>query len=1021
MTYPTRICGSSHLSASVILRAAFAALFALGLLLAPAAAAEAVKKDFNLPAGEAVATLKQFIAQSGEQLLFSSDDVAGLQTKSVSGSMTAREALEIMMSGSKLVVTQDKDTGALALKGPASPNASGAAQSGDRPGKTTERIDTEPVVLAEVEVTGSRVRGLLAGATAQPVLSLSALDIENTGAQSLADVFRYIPQVSSFTLGQQLNAPRVTRLVDGSTGQTIGFASSFDGMSGSAGRVSASLRGTAGDGTLLLVDGRRVPKNNQSSGGDGYDLNGIPLAAIERIEVLLDGASAVYGADAMGGVINVILKKNYRGTEVRLGYDNTFDKDAGVLTGSLTHGFAKGKLRGMVTLNWETSNAMALRDRVFTASYDRRPYGGGDLRFNIPGASGRVQRTGTVPLPGLTSTSAAIPLGTAGTGLTVADYLNAGPIADRLDLAQYQDYSSTFERRGLVASLNYEFARWFEVYSEVRLAENKNWTAVQPIQASNISIPAGYPGNPFGIAILLSKYFFNLQPVREAINDTESVVFGARGFLPGDWRYDAYVSRVDGHTRSESDSGTAITTASLNAAIAAGQQPNLFYDSSSRANPNAPGVIESLTSITTDEEKTETWTYQAHADGPVFQLPAGPIVTAVGAERREEYTKFPRRLATDNFTARPGSREVTGIFAEFNVPIFSPEQALPLMNALNLSGAFRREEYTDGGSTENPRGGIAWRPVSWLQLRGSYGEGFKVPTLSQRTAPLVTANNTRLPVSQRADPMRGGEIMSQTMTLVSGGNPSLRPEQSENTTAGLVLEVPRFKGLSFSFDYFDNKFIDRVGTIAFQERALLFPETVTRGPKLPTDPGSWLGPVTAVDIRAINVSLSRVTGYDVGARYNDRTPMGDLQVSLVGTTYTRNEFAPFTGATTAATVNTESLPLQISGSAFLTQGPWGVGALASYRAHSRPFITATAKTPSAIRWDWQGNYDFEKAEWFKSRRDTWLGWALRDTKVSLTIFNVFDVEPPFDFNYLPDNTLVDSRLRRYALSVRRSF
>jgi outer membrane receptor protein involved in Fe transport len=852
------------------------------------------------------------------------------------------------------------------------------------------------------------------------VLSLSAVDIERTGAQSLGDLFRYIPQVSSFSIGQQINNASMTVII--ANGQIVNSARSPN-MSGAAGRVSASVHGTAADGTLLLVDGRRVPKNNQSNGGDGYDLNGIPLAAVERVEVLLDGASAVYGADAQGGVINVILKKNYRGTELRVGYDNTFDKDAGTLTGSLTHGFSKGKLHGLVTLNWEKSNAMALRDRDFTASYDRRAFGGIDLRRNnLFAGPGRVSRSGSVPLPGLTTTAVAIPAGSSGTNLTTADYAASGPIPDLLNLAQYQDYSSTYKRRGLVASLSYEHTRWLELYSDVRWAENKNITAIEPIQAVGITIPAGYPGNPFGIPVSLAKAFFNLQPEREAIDTTDSFVVGARGFLSGDWHYDTYVSRVTAHTLSNTASGTAITQQRLDAAIAAGRQPNLFYDSTTRANPNAAGVIESLTDITSDEEKSKTLSYSVQADGPVFKLPAGNIVSAVGAERREESVEFPRRLASDTFSTLPASREVTGLFAELNVPVFATEQHVPFMNQLNLSGAFRWEDYSTGATAKNPRGGVAWRPVSWLQLRGSYGEGFKVPTLKQTNSPASTSSNI-VGFPYPADPLRGGELI-QTVLVTSGGNSTLRPERSQNTTAGLVLEIPFVKGLSASFDYFDNKFNDKVGAISFADRLALFPETITRGPKLPTDPASWSGRVTAVNTSPVNVASSRITGYDYGVRYSNRTPWGEVSGSLNATKYTRNESFAVTGGTIGTSITTDLLPTMISGSAFVQNGPWGTGLLATYRARSKPLITTlfvVTDTPSVIRWDWQGNYDFEKAGWFKPRRDTWLGWALRDTKLSVTIFNVLNTRPPFDYNYLPDNTVVDSRLRRYALSLRRQF
>jgi hypothetical protein len=240
----------------------------------------------------------------------------------------------------------------------------------------------------------------------------------------------------------------------------------------------------------------------------------------------------------------------------------------------------------------------------------------------------------------------------------------------------------------------------------------------------------------------------------------------------------------------------------------------------------------------------------------------------------------------------------------------------------------------------------------------------------------------------------------------------------------LVLEIPFIKGLSVSFDYFDNKFNDKVGSISFTDRMALFPGTITRGPKLPTDPASWSGPVTAVNTSPVNVASSRVTGYDYGVRYSNRTPWGEVTGSLNATKYTRNESFAVTGGTIGTSITTALLPTMISGSAFVQNGPWGTGLLATYRAGSKPLITTlfvVTDTPSAVRWDWQGNYDFEKAGWFKARRDTWFGWALRDTKLSVTIFNVLNTRPPFDYNYLPDNTVVDSRLRRYALSLRRQF
>jgi iron complex outermembrane receptor protein len=169
--------------------------------------------------------------------------------------------------------------------------------------------------IPEVFVTGSRIWSPAGEQTMQPVLTITSKDIERYGVSSLGELFKYIPQVSSHSTGQLIQTPNT-------------FSSHFVDMTSA--RVTASLRGAPAGGTLLLINGRRAPKTGQETGADGYDLSGIPLAAIDRIDVLLDGASAIYGADAVGGVINVILKKGYSGTTVRLGYENTFDKDAAV-------------------------------------------------------------------------------------------------------------------------------------------------------------------------------------------------------------------------------------------------------------------------------------------------------------------------------------------------------------------------------------------------------------------------------------------------------------------------------------------------------------------------------------------------------------------------------------------------------------------------------------------------------------------------------------------------------------------
>jgi len=298
-----------------------------------------------------------------------------------------------------------------------------------------------------------------------------------------------------------------------------------------------------------------------------------------------------------------------------------------------------------------------------------------------------------------------------------------------------------------------------------------------------------------------------------------------------------------------------------------------------------------------------------------------------------------------------------------------------------------------------------------------------MPTLRQTDGPVFVQNNV-VAFPNPADPLRGGELVSQIVPITNGGNPSLRPERVDNTSAGVVIDLPWVRGLSLSFDYFDNEFSDQVGSITFLDRVRLFPETITRGPNLPSDPAGWAGRVTALDARPVNVAYSRVSGHDIGVRYNRRLNWGEVSASVVLSNYTRNESYGVSGGTIQTNVSPELLPTMLSGNLFVRDGAWSTGVLASYRSSSKPLLTTAfvvTDTPSAIRWDWQGSYDFSKAAWLKNERHAGLRRALEDTKIGLTIFNVFNTRPPFNYNYIPDNTILDSRLRRYAISVRREF
>lgn len=987
------------------------------LLFASARAAEDAKRNYNLPAGDAAAVLRQFSEISGRETLYAAEVVRGIRTNAVQGEFTAREALNRILAGTPLMVVQDEKTGAFAVSRVSDPNVQRAvpvARTGDRP--KSEANQENPVVLEEMAVTGTRIRGLLGEAVVQPVLTMTARDIERTGATNLGEIFRYVPQISTYTEGQFQQSPFA---FGASTGNEV------------SGRITATLRGSPAGGTLLLINGRRAPRNGQQQGQDGYDLGGIPLSAVERVEVLLDGASAVYGADAVGGVINVILKRNYRSTDLRVSYENTLETDVNVKSVSLNHGFSTGKLSGMVSFSYQESGNLMWKDRDYLQTFDRRAFGGSNNNnAQIPSANGtlNVPAGNAAGVPA--GTLLTIPSGSNGTNKTPADFVAAGspPAPPGTNTAQWAAYNSAYQRKSALASLEYEFRPGLTAFLDLRGSDNETLATAGPPAVSNVSIPASAPGNVFGVPVTMRRYLLDL-PVGRGKSSilTKSGVIGLRGTLPLDWRFEGSI----GYAFSRPEylaPGFSIPAANLTAALAnsdPARRPNLFYDAVSGTNPNPAGLLESLIDVSRNLEESAAWVYEIKADGPVYTLWAGDLRAAAGAEFREEYVKFPLVTPDDQFSARPGNREVTGLFAEVRLPLLSQKQGIPLVHSLEVSAAVRRDGYHEFEDAVTPRYSVGYRPFSWLLGRASYGEGYKIPTLSQTGAParisntFFNVNNLPLDIYRGSTP-----ITISVMPTIFGGNPNLKPEETESTTAGVVLEVPHrwFKGLSFSYDFYDHEYLNRISALGFAERLAIFPELFVRGPNLPGDPAGWPGPIESYDNRPVNIAINRITGWDAGMKYLRATPWGEFLLNgNVSKTY-RNQSRPRPGAPPANAVFAvpEYLPLRASGSLFWNRRGFETGVLFSYRDKFKRQVNERL-TPSSIRWDWRGSYDFKQARWARPNAERWWQRVLAESQVSLTIYNVMDEPPPFNYVGLPDSSVVDALGTRYVISFNKSF
>ncbi|OAM87786.1 hypothetical protein AW736_20645 [Termitidicoccus mucosus] len=866
--------------------------------------------------------------------------------------------------------------------------------------------------MEPVEVTGSRIRTLVGEQTALPVFTVPQFELQQRGITRLADLRWAIPQMSP-SMGYNDNYKNSGT----SRAQTI--SSTF------------ALRGFGGNTTLILIDGKRVPHTGQSApGGAGgredFNIDGIPASAIERIEVLPQGAGAIYGADAIAGVINVILKKNYTGGEIQFVYDNTFDSDVARKEVSFSGGVRAGKLSAFVTLNAANQAGLARADRWWTASYDLSPWGGANSLLSASYAGPGTLSTGLYPdpqspygpghgsypaaLPGLAVGTVLIPAGSDGTVIpTDADGASLG---GHYDAARYLMEIDASRSQSVIAKLDYDLAPWFSPYGQLRWSRFANSYTGAPITI-NRQLAAGVGGNPFSSPVYLSKVFWDLP--RPAIKSTQlnsGIVLGVRGDLSlNDWRYNANFSWARNTTRDRSENDGFNSTA-LAAALASGLV--LAYDSSTPgADPNGDGVLTSLLNGIDHKDVSDVYEYALQADGTIWDGWAGGIKLALGGEIQREKVKFHYEPVVSYLLSEPFNRQTNAAYAELSVPLLSDAQGIPLVHKLSVSGAVRYEDWSDIGDHTTPALSLLFQPKKWLSLRASRTEGFKAPKLYELLAPVYETDQTIYNAANYIDRLRNNEALDPNYNyhLVSGGQPHLKPEKSVTRNAGVVLDVPVIKGLSFSVDFWDIDYTDKVGGPGYQVIMDYFPERVTRaapeGDGLP-------GKITGLDTSSINMAKEKLKGVDYRVTFQRVFPLGEIFFSFA--------YSDVGKRTTKATPSSANVvtknPDRASAALFWSRGPWNAGASANYQSAYPKSAYTTLEYSSYTELNPQIAYDFGRDPAFKDAS----GWRrlLDKTRVSLTIINALKEEPSYS-DVVNSSFVGDPRLRRYVITLTKAF
>lgn len=754
-----------------------------------------------------------------------------------------------------------------------------AAQTAPAPASTSTSSTTtqEAQKLERFEVTGSRIKRIDTE-TPQPVVRITDLEFKATGFSTLGDAIRAMPAIS----GQSLVS------IDGGTSFTPGVS-------------GFNLRGLGANNTLVLINGRRAAPY-ASAGFNGFqtvfDFNSIPTAAIDSLEILKDGASAIYGSDAVAGVVNINLKKNYTGLTTELSVGNTLETDSLEKTAFLIMGSQVGKVAIVTTFDYKHRNSVYGRDLDYTDESDGTPYGGVDQR-STSGPIGAVR--------GLTDRTR-FPAGTAYFAAPTANPTLAGATPG-IPLYNFQaeagfmpeEESTGFYTRGV-----YDFVPNLSGFVEASFRRNhviidaaaSPYVTSQEIGDSSTGtgvFPRTNPYNPFGQDILDLRYRFTEmgQRVQDVTADTVRLVAGLEGKLSDTWSWDGAIlhSKNTVEQMSRNSTSDRLVQNALNGVVLNGRTYYL-----NPFGPNPRELVDYLRITNPNHDEFQVRSADVGASGPIFQLPAGEVGLAVGAEvRTEKFENIGTQLNRDGQIVGGstgsdvvGDRRLYSYYAEFNVPI---------IKQIELQLAARHEEYSDFGETTKPKAAIVFRPIPEVLLRASYGESFLAPNL----AFLHTSQSVSFTSNTLADPLRPNDPRTQIRTI-GGGNPGLQPEETTVKYGGVVLQPfarktgSLFRELSFSADYFkfeQENLINRLTAQQIFNNLAAFGHLVTRNPPLA---GETVGTISSVSATWQNLSRGEYEGFDFNVRWIlPRNEWGEFR-GEISATYLRNlEFTSATG------------------------------------------------------------------------------------------------------------------------------
>jgi len=630
--------------------------------------------------------------------------------------------------------------------------------------------------LTPVVVTGSNIPTVeLEGPS--PIVRIDREEINRSGAETVGELLRRLPQNNQGSYDEK-------------------FQNSF-----APGTSGVSLRGLGMSYTLILVDGRRLGNYSmaQNMTTAFSDLNGIPMAVVERVEVLLDGASAIYGSDAIAGVVNIITRDNFEGLEINASYSNTTDADMGTQRYSITGGTTSENGNAWVTVDYMQRNSVQMDDRDFSASADQSGAGG----YNFSSSSGNPGSIKILPGSenGYESGFYMIPSGSTGT--PTAEEIIGAPGINRFDYNPWMTLTPEYERYGASSRINYTLTDYATAFVHTTYRNIKTHQEMAPTPAfGDLNtdtwgiLPASNAFNPLGEDV---TYRHRLIEVGPRLFDIESDVFrvipGVKFDIGDSWQGEAAFL----YNKIESvDFGQNFVSAdALKDALASSDPATAYNVFGAGLGINSPSVLDALRVNTLRRAESELRMFDVKAAGDLYELPGGTLALAVGAETAQEETSdigdslsMANKIVASGGTSNSGSRSRDAGYAELNIPIIGEDNRISGIHSIGMQAAWRVENYSDFGSDDNPKVGVKYSPNERVLLRATYQTAFRAPSLQQ----LYMGESISHPFL--LDPARGDDGMQYKTK--AGGNQDLRPETADSISAGTVFDIPMPENMSLS-------------------------------------------------------------------------------------------------------------------------------------------------------------------------------------------------------------------------------